>query len=116
MAGRRNRDGQGLSLVAEVLREARHKAGLSSDELGAKLAARPHVTSDEVENLVAARLARQEILDSEDAPLIYAVLDEAALHRQVGGAEVMRDQLEHLVALSRRPAITVQVIPFTLGA
>jgi uncharacterized protein DUF5753 len=44
-----------------------------------------------VENLVAARLARQEILDGEDAPLVYAVLDEAALHRQVGGAEVMRD-------------------------
>jgi len=37
MAGKRNRDGQGLSLFAEVLREARHKAGLNSDELGAKL-------------------------------------------------------------------------------
>jgi len=201
MACRRNRDGQGLSLFAEVLREARHKAGLSSDELGAKLgysgalirsiesghrtpqpdfarradeffgypkifekmeerlrdlpfppsyrpfvpheraarvlrmfqvtlipglfqtpeyaramlAARPHVNADEVENLVSARLTRQEILDGEDAPLIYAVIDEAALHRQVGGPKVMRDQLEHLVAMSRRPAITVQVIPFSLG-
>src|SRR5271156_5208803 len=37
MAGRRNRDGQALSLFADVLREARHKAGLSSDELGDKL-------------------------------------------------------------------------------
>jgi hypothetical protein len=82
----------------------------------AMLAARPHVTGDEVENLVAARLARQEILDGENPPLVYAVLDEAALHRQVGGAEVMRDQLEHLIALSRRPSITVQVIPFAFGA
>jgi len=81
----------------------------------AMLAARPHVTADEVENLVSARLTRQEILDGEDAPLIYAVIDEAALHRQVGGPKVMRDQLEHLVAMSRRPAITVQVIPFSLG-
>ena len=67
----------------------------------AMLAARPHATPDEVENLVAARLARQEILDGEDASLVYAVLDEAALHRPVGGAKVMRDQLEHLAALSR---------------
>jgi len=69
-----------------------------------------------VENLVAARLARQEILDGENPPLIYAVLDEAALHRQVGGAEVMRNQLLHLMALSRQATITVQVIPFALGA
>jgi hypothetical protein len=82
----------------------------------AMLAARPHVTADEVENLVAARLARQEILDGENPPLIYAVLDEAALHRQVGGAEVMRNQLLHLMALSRQATITVQVIPFALGA
>jgi len=81
----------------------------------AMLAARPHVTGDEVEDLLSARLTRPEILDGEDAPLIYAVLDEAVLHRQVGGPEVMREQLEHLVALSRRPAITIQVSHLAWG-
>lgn len=169
MARRRSRDGQGLSLFADVLREARHKAGLSSDELGAKLgysgalirsiesghrtpqpdfarradeffglpkvfekteerlrdlsfpvsyrpfvphekaarvlrifepalvtglfqtpdyaravlAARPHTTAEELEDLLAARLARQEILGREEPPL--------AAHRVAGRADHRRD-------------------------
>src|ERR1017187_9381352 len=165
MAARRNKDGRALSLFADVLKEARHKAGLSSDDLGAKLgysgalirsiesdnrtpkpelakaageffgspkvfqmmeerlrdlpfpvsyrpfvphekaarvlrifeptvvtgllqtpeyargvlAARPHASEDEVENLLAARLARQEILSGDDPPLVYVLLDEAVL-------------------------------------
>src|SRR5580704_238549 len=185
MAARRNKDGMALSLFSDTLREARHKAGLSSDELGAKLgysgatirsvesghrvpkpdlakradeffgfpkifemmeerlrdlpfpasyrpfvpherAARvlrifehvlipgllqtpeyaravlgkkPHTTEDEVENLLAARLARQEIITGDEPPLMYALLDEAVLHRPIGGPEVMHGQVVHLADL-----------------
>ena len=202
MAARRNRDGQALSLFADVLREARHKAGLNSDELGDKLgysgamvrsvesghrvpkpdfarradeffgypkvfemieerlrdlpfpasyrpfvpherAARvlrifehvlipglfqtpeyaravlgkkPHTTEDEVENLLVARLARQEILTRDDPPLVYAMLDEAVLHRPVGSAQVMRDQLVYLADLAARVNISIQVVPYSAGA
>jgi transcriptional regulator with XRE-family HTH domain len=197
----RNADGKALSLFADMLKEARHKAGLNSDELGEKLgysgamirsiesghrvpkpefaraadaffgyprffemteerlrdlpfpesyrpflpyerAARvlrmfehvlvpglfqtpgyaravlgkkPHTTDDEVENLLAARLARQEILSRDDPPLVYALLDEAVLHRPVAPAEVMHGQVVHLADLAASTSISIQVIPYTAG-
>jgi transcriptional regulator with XRE-family HTH domain len=202
MAARRNKDGQALSLFADMLKEARHKAGLSSDELGEKigyagatirsiesghrvpkpdmakrldqffgyprffemaeerlrdlpfpesyrpfvpyeraarvlrifqhvlvpglfqtpeyarsvLTKKPHTTDDEVENLLAARVARQEILTrDDDPPLVYALLDEAVLNRPIGGPEVMRAQLNHLADLATWRNISVQVIPYDAG-
>lgn len=69
----------------------------------AMLATRPNTSDDEVDDLVAARLARQAVLDRDDPPLLWAVIDEAVLHRPVGDAKVMRDQLTHLVEMSARP-------------
>jgi transcriptional regulator with XRE-family HTH domain len=201
MPGRRNRDGAALSLFADSLREARRKAGLSSDDLGEKLgysgamvrsvesghrvpkadfaaradeffgyagifammeerlrdlpfpasyrpfvphekaarvlrvfepalvtglfqtadyaravlAKRPHTTAEEVENLLTARLARQEILTREDPPLVYLVLDEAVLHRPVATADVMYAQLLHVADLAGWPNISVQVVPYSAG-
>ncbi len=201
MAVRRNRDGQQLSLFADVLKEARHNAGLSSDELGAKigysgalirsvesghrlpkaafakaldvffgypkvfelmeerlrdlpfpasyrpfvpyersarvlrifepalvtgllqtegyaravLAKRPHATADEVEDALAARLARQEILTRDVPPLVYCLLDESVLHRPVATPDVMHDQLEHLVHVSNGPNVSVQIVPYAAG-
>ena len=73
----------------------------------------PDVTEDVVNERVAGRMARQEILDRDDPspPLLWVLIDEQVLHREIGGPAVMRDQLLHLVAMSRRPGITVQVIP-----
>ncbi|MES9541344.1 Scr1 family TA system antitoxin-like transcriptional regulator [Actinomadura sp. NPDC000600] len=62
------------------------------------------------EEAVAARLERQKIIDKENAPTITFLVDEQALYRQVGTAETMREQLEHLLALSERPNVTVQVV------
>ncbi|MEU8204102.1 helix-turn-helix transcriptional regulator [Streptosporangium sp. NPDC049046] len=77
---------------------------------------RPAATDEEIENRVSARLQRQALLEG-DAPLhLWAILDEAALLRQVGGVSVMRAQLKHLAQQARRPHITVQVIPFSAGA
>lgn len=71
---------------------------------------------DVVEQRVQARLTRQSLLSSEQPPRLWAVIDEAVLHREVGGPDTLRAQLEHLTEQSRRPHITVQVIPFEAGS
>ncbi|MDD7941180.1 helix-turn-helix transcriptional regulator [Actinomycetospora lutea] len=70
---------------------------------------------DEVERRVELRLRRQEVLDWDDAPTLWAVLDEAALRRLTGGPAVMREQLDHLIDVSERPGVVVQMVPFHLG-
>jgi hypothetical protein len=59
---------------------------------------------------VAARIARQAILEREDPPVLWVVIDDAALNRCVGSPEVTRDALGHLADLARHPNITVQVL------
>jgi transcriptional regulator with XRE-family HTH domain len=70
----------------------------------------------EQEQLVQARMTRQEILTASPALQLWAVIDEAALHRMVGGPEVTRAQLQALAERSRAKNITLQVIPFAAGA
>jgi len=83
----------------------------------AVLATRPNTTEAEIDNLVAARLARQVILTRDDppAPLLWALIDEGVLYRPVAPAEVMHDQLMYLVEVSRRPNVTIQVVPYSAG-
>jgi transcriptional regulator with XRE-family HTH domain len=69
-----------------------------------------------IERAVAARLRRQEILNRFDPPELWVVLDEAALRRQIGGLEVMRKQLQHLIHMAARHNVTIQVAPFFVGA
>ena len=71
---------------------------------------------DGVERNVELLMARQPPLTSDDPPRLWAVLDEAALRRTVGGAGLMRLQLDHLLDLSRLPNVAIQVIPFGAGA
>jgi len=73
---------------------------------------------DALERAVTARMARQEIFDRPDPPEIWAVLDEAVISRPVGGPEVMRAQLHHLIEVSTRPnsPLTLQMLPFAVGA
>lgn len=56
------------------------------------------------------------ILDRDEPPLLWLVVDEAVLHREVGGSKVMHEQLVHLAQMSERPNITVEVIPYAAGA
>lgn len=83
----------------------------------AVLATRPNTTEAEIDNLVAARLARQAILTRDDppAPLLWALIDEGVLYRPVAPAEVMHDQLTYLADVSRRPNVTIQVVPYSAG-
>ncbi|MEV4755593.1 helix-turn-helix transcriptional regulator [Micromonospora sp. NPDC049559] len=72
---------------------------------------------EEVERRVAARLERQALLTREKPPTFVAVVDEALLHRPVGGPEVMAEQLRHLVRLcTELPHVTLHVVPATVGA
>jgi Domain of unknown function (DUF5753) len=64
---------------------------------------------------VALRLARQYLLARPEPPAYWVVLDETVLRRPIGGRKVMRAQLEHLIAATERPAVTIQVIPFAAG-
>lgn len=70
---------------------------------------------DRVEEMVAARMERQRILARENPPVLWVVLDEAMLHRQVGSPEVMRSQLAHLLGFRGRPWVQIQVLPFSTG-
>jgi Domain of unknown function (DUF5753)/Helix-turn-helix domain len=71
---------------------------------------------EEVERRVALRMARQTQLSRRDAPRLWAVVDEAALRRPVGGPEVMRAQFERLIDATKLPNVTLQVLPFAVGA
>jgi transcriptional regulator with XRE-family HTH domain len=78
---------------------------------------RPMLDTAEAERRVAARTARQHaVLDRDNPPEIHVVLDEAALHRAVGGREVMTGQLGALAKASTQPNVTLQVLPFAAGA
>lgn len=73
------------------------------------------MTRDEIDRRVALRMERQKLLLSETAPQFHCVLDEATLHRPFGSRAVMDEQLRHLVEISERPNVTLQVVPFELG-
>jgi transcriptional regulator with XRE-family HTH domain len=91
--------------------------GLLQTEAYARAVLEMHtdVTEDVVNERLAGRLSRQEILERDDPPppVVCALIDQSALNREIGGPVVMRDQLIHLAAMSRRPNITVQIIPNT---
>ncbi|GAA1975249.1 helix-turn-helix transcriptional regulator [Amycolatopsis minnesotensis] len=74
------------------------------------------LSESEVENLVAARMTRQVIFSRRQAPVVHLVIDEMVLRRPVGGVEVMRTQLRHLLHLAERPKVSLQVVPFASGA
>jgi transcriptional regulator with XRE-family HTH domain len=76
----------------------------------------PNHSSTQIEQLVALRGRRQEALTRAERPLeLSVVLDEAVLCRRVGGATVMRDQLQALLEFTELPAVQVQVLPFAGG-
>jgi transcriptional regulator with XRE-family HTH domain len=69
----------------------------------------------EIDRRVGLRLARQAVLTRPNPPNLWAVLDEAALRRPIGGPDVMRAQLKHVIEMTQRPNVTIQVIPFHAG-
>jgi transcriptional regulator with XRE-family HTH domain len=76
----------------------------------------PAASTEQVENRVMARMERQAVLTREDPPQLWAIMDEAAVRRLVGGHAVMREQLARLRDAAALPNVTVQVIPYDAGA
>jgi transcriptional regulator with XRE-family HTH domain len=73
-------------------------------------------TDEQVERLVDLRMKRQEVLDRTPPLDVWMILDEAVVRRTIGGPGVMRDQLARLVEASKKPNVTLQVLPFASGS
>jgi transcriptional regulator with XRE-family HTH domain len=76
----------------------------------------PRLDANQIERQIEAKLTRQSRLTQSNPPSFEVVLDEAVLHRAVGGAQVMCTQLGRLIEASRLPNVTIQVIPFAVGS
>ena len=72
-------------------------------------------TPDRLDNVVKIRMRRQEILSRRDGPKLLAVLDEAAIRRNVGGSRVMREQISHLASMASRRNVSIEIVPFNAG-
>ncbi|GGP01701.1 helix-turn-helix domain-containing protein [Nonomuraea glycinis] len=72
---------------------------------------KPATTSEEVEQNVAARMERQRVLQRDNGPTAWVILDEVVLNRPIGSEAVMAEQMAHLVALDEHPRINVRVLP-----
>lgn len=79
-------------------------------------AMRPDADESDIQRRVDARTARQQLLTDPNPPEYWAVIDEAVLHRVVGGPEVMAHQADRLLAVAQLPHVTIQVVPFGAGA
>ncbi|GLK08697.1 helix-turn-helix domain-containing protein [Streptosporangium carneum] len=87
--------------------------GLLQTEAYARAIFRGHLAMSEreVEKQVSARMQRRLILDREDPPALWVLIDEWVLHRPIGGAAVMQEQAEHLSTVASRRHVTVQLVP-----
>ncbi|MBW1596399.1 helix-turn-helix transcriptional regulator [Streptomyces sp. JJ38] len=72
----------------------------------------PHLNEEELDRQIEARISRRVLLEGDDPPFLWAVLDQAALRRQVGEKVTMHEQLSHLLSMAKRRHITLQVLPF----
>jgi transcriptional regulator with XRE-family HTH domain len=79
-------------------------------------ATRPTISDDELDGRIRVRTIRQSLLDQNEPIDFHAILDEAVFHRMVGSRAVMRRQLDKLIDISDRPNVTIQVLPFAVGA
>ena len=75
-----------------------------------------YLDDDEIQRRVNVRLERQSLLTRPRAPHLTAILNEAVLHRPVGGSAVMAEQLEHLLEVTRQASVSVRILPWTAGA
>jgi transcriptional regulator with XRE-family HTH domain len=110
----------GLEEAASLIRtyEVQFIPGLLQTESYARSVVRlGHAQAPErqLERRVELRMSRQRLLTAPDAPRLWAVVDEAALRRPLGTRKEMREQLEHLLEVSRLPNVTLQVAPFSVG-
>jgi hypothetical protein len=110
----------GLEEAAQLIRvyEVQFVPGLLQTEDYARavvMQGAPGLEPDEVERRVALRLGRQKLLTKDSPPRLWAIVDEAALRRPMGGKDVLAGQIQRLMDLVSEPNITLQVMPFKYG-
>jgi len=76
---------------------------------------RPQYAPPDTERRISMRMKRQKLITGVNPPKLWAIIDESVLHRPVGGRAVLREQIEHLLEMSRMPHITIQVVPMHLS-
>lgn len=76
----------------------------------------PNGSDQELERRVGLRLRRQSLLERENAPTLWVVMEEAVLHRVVGGPDVMREQIDRLLEASELEHVSIDILPFAVGA
>jgi hypothetical protein len=108
----------GLEVAAKLIRtyELLFVPGLLQTEDYARAVVqlgKAYLPSEEINQRVALRVTRQQILTRTDPVRLWVVLDEAALHRPVGGRDTMREQIQYLIEASQRPNVTLQIMPFS---
>ena len=89
---------------------------LQTEEYARALLSSWGMEQSRINQVWAARLERQELLERAEPPEMFFILDEAAVYRPVGGEGVMRHQRARLLELAERPRVTIQVVPFSVGA
>lgn len=110
----------GLEEAASLIRtyEVQFLPGLLQTEAYAHAVSRlgyPGASPRKLNRLVELRMHRQQLLTRDDAPTLWAVVDEAVLRRPFGGRAEMRAQLDHLLRMTERPNVTLQVAPFDVS-
>lgn len=88
----------------------------TEDYVRAQLSCLPRRTSTANDDLVAARMGRQDLLTKDKPPLCWFIMDEAALRRPIGSPTVMRSQFRRFLEVAELPHVVLQVVPFSAGA
>ncbi|WP_031048740.1 helix-turn-helix domain-containing protein [Streptomyces sp. NRRL F-5650] len=106
----------GLQEAASTIRtfEIQYVPGLLQTEDYAEAVVRrglPNAAPGEVRRRVELRRRRTELLGRADPPQLWAIIDESVLLRVLGSREIMREQLEHLVVMAKKPHVTLQIVP-----
>jgi hypothetical protein len=97
-----------LVVIPGLLQTEEYARAVLSTQIGA--------SEEEISDAVAGRIARQRILDRDNPPELWSIIDEGILRRPVGSRQIMREQLKHLAEMARRSRILVRVIPLSAGA
>ncbi|HEU5158480.1 MAG TPA: helix-turn-helix transcriptional regulator [Streptosporangiaceae bacterium] len=112
------RDFPGLERQSADMRifESQVITGLLQTEDYARELLRATQPSGPVDERVAARMARQEVLTGDDHPWLWVVLDEPVIHRVVGNRSIMKAQFERLLEATDHPKVSIRVLPIACGA
>lgn len=93
-----------------------HGLAQIEDYARAVILANPLHRPGDVDRLIQARLVRQRRLSQPNPPRLWLVMPEGAIRREIGGPKVMAAQLRHLIALSKKQNVTIQILPDSAGA